>query len=180
MSELLPETPFEPIALLPEEDYPTDPEQDLLLAEDALDDEADSSVDLVVEVERPPIGRGYAFDPYVGFRRSASGHGALQTSGVDTLQTWVVKCLNTERGAHPIYSDDFGLERAFELIGQPGSEIEVADYEARVREALLYHPRITDVVDFTANYGPDRDYLLCGFTIVTDDDAPQALQVEIR
>lgn len=54
--------------------------------------------------------------------------------------------LQTERGVHLIYPPDYGLQMD-DLRGRPASFV-FAMLQTRVREALMYDKRITDVTDF--------------------------------
>jgi Protein of unknown function (DUF2634) len=136
--------------------------------EEALDPTS-GRVDLIVRRDPPvPLGRGWAFDFSRGrFLPAPGGHGARETHGAATLRGWIEKCLSTDRGAHPIHPPGYGLTRRADLIGGPVAH-PPADLEDRIRDALTFHPRIVDIVDFGVGWDDNDDYLAVSFTAVTD------------
>lgn len=181
MSEIEPEEfveePFIPSQLTPLDDEPLTPEEMFRLAEEDIEERPETT-DVLVEPP-PPIGRGWALDPNKpGFVMSPQHRGPLTTHGLGTLRTWITKVLHTERGVFPIYSTEFGMTRPFDLIGQPGSETAVADYEDRVRDALLFHPRITEIREFRAEFALSTDEVQVWFEVVTDTH--DILEIEER
>lgn len=152
----------------PDLELPT-PEQQLRGVEEDLAPYPDE-VDLVINPRRPPIGRGFAFDPNLkGFLLGPQEQGVLQTQGLDTLKTWVVKCMHTKRGVHPIYSKGFGMQDPFSLIGGPLSEAAVGEYEGMLQEALTFHPRIVRIDDYMAEEIDGGEGIQVAFTVVLDD-----------
>jgi Protein of unknown function (DUF2634) len=157
--------------LLPEDDEP--------LAEDELLDDLDQSIedfpdqdDLVVTTpEAPPLGRSWAFD--YGARKFISGpqgHGPVATYGLETLRQWIEKCMRTDRGAHPIHSDEYGVEGLASGMGEPVATFPTGDYEQRLHDALLFHPRIADVRSFDWDLEDDDEGVFVSFEVVLDDD----------
>lgn len=164
------EEPFVPSRLSPLDDEPLDPGEQFRVSEDDIEANV-LPADLVLGVEPTPLGRGWAFDVSpmrAGFVTAPSGRGPLGTHGLETLKVWILKCLNTERGVFPIYSNRFGMVRPFDMLSEPSSETAIADYEDRVRDALLAHPRITGVTDFSADFDLSVDYVNVTFTVETD------------
>lgn len=169
MSDFFPEddptatiVPDDSVALPP-------PDEQLRAATDVLS--YPDEVDLVVAVEPVPIGRGYAFSPELkSFLLGPNGTGVLTTVGIDTLRNWVVKVLNTQKGAHPIYSDDFGMEDPFALIGEPIMEAAIGEYEQIISDAVTYHPRITGIDNYVANLTATGDGVEVSFDVIMDDD----------
>lgn len=162
---------------IPSDDRPPDADEELDLLDDALiSGFPESEDDLIDEPVVRPLGRGWAFD----FSRggfiyghetgplAAGGHSPLGTTGLGTLQTWIEKCLLTERGAHPVHPEGYGMVRPFDLIGEQVVGAPVADLEQRVRDALTFHPRITEVRDFEADIDTDREYISVSFTVIVD------------
>jgi hypothetical protein len=127
---------------------------------------------IVVEDDAPPIGLSWAFD--FGENRFisgvGSGRGPLQTHGLATLITWAEKCLRTARGAHPIHPPGYGLVRPNDLWGKPVTGAPVAEMEARIRDALTFHPRITDVEDFEFDFDPNDEWVNVAFTMIVDEE----------
>lgn len=165
----------EPFEFLPIEDEPLDAEAAANELERQLEDDSFSDTDLVVEEERAPIGRSWAFD--FGRNSFVVGHKAkspLETHGIETLRGWVLKCLFTARGAHAIHPDGYGLVQPFDLIGEPVLTAPAADMEERIRDALTFHPRITDVTDFIVDVDPDEEYVEVSFTVELDDETSES------
>jgi hypothetical protein len=102
------------------------------------------------------------------FQVPGGGHGPLETRGLSTLTTWVEKALRTDRGAHPVHPDGYGIERPFDLVGQPVDTNQAAALHERIREALVFHPRISDVTDFSSDFDPDEEYVSVAFTVHLD------------
>lgn len=68
--------------------------------------------------------------------------------GQAAMKQVIFKILQTERYDHPeIYSDNYGVEFK-ELFGQPTAWV-IPEIERRIKEALLYDERITNVYNFT-------------------------------
>lgn len=152
----------------PSLDEPLLGEESLARSQDDLE-RFPNEIDLIVQQEEPPpLGRSVAFDWTGGrFFRSQAQRGPLETRGIASLKEWVAKCLNTARGAHPVHPTGYGLVRADDMIGGPvGSP--PADLKDRIRDALTFHPRIEDVVDFVFDENPDDEFYGVSFTVVTD------------
>lgn len=167
------EVPQEPVddvvdQLVPLDDEPpTDTEEAATFDDDEL---LEAEPLLVAEEDQPPIGKSWAFDFVTGrFLPKPSG-GPTETRGLATLRYWVEKCLVTERGAYPIHDTNYGLEGVNDMIGEPVDSPEMATLGARVREALTFHPRITDVVGFQVFSDPDEETVYVAFRVVTDEE----------
>lgn len=150
--------------------------EDAFSASDALADlEADfqgisDPADLVViEEPPPPIGKSYAFD-FASGAWISGGRGPLQTRELTTLLYWIEKCLRTARGAHPIHPPDYGLRDPTGLMGKLIEGAPFGEMEGRIREALTFHPRITDIEDFSFDFDPDDEWVSVNFTVLLDDD----------
>lgn len=125
---------------------------------------------ILIEEEPPPIGRSWSFDfTRSMFRQSQQSHSPLTTNGVATLVQWAEKCLHTARGAHPIHPPGYGMRDPHSLIGQTIDGAPIAELEARIREALTFHPRIADIQDFAYDFDPSDEVVSVGFTMVLDD-----------
>lgn len=139
--------------------------------EDALEDSRGLPALLTPEEPPPPLGRGWAFD-FVESRFVAPP-GARQPSrtfGVETLEMWCLKALHTARGAHAIYPSDYGMREPFGAIGRVLTGSDLAAIEQDVTEALTFHPRIENVIDFDFFQDPNEEVLEMAFTVVLDDD----------
>lgn len=158
---------------LPEPQFPDDldPQSTLDLLDDRLVDPSVPPPDLVVtDAPPPPYGRSWAFD-FVAQRFVVSPSGGIaETRGLATLRVWIEKCMRTDRGAHPIHSDDYGMVRPFDMIGMQLTDISKDDLEDRVRTALTVHPSILDIDDFDMTYATDGDdALFVSFTVLLAD-----------
>jgi hypothetical protein len=170
VSSFVPEPQDDLGILLPILDEP----QDELAEIEALTDEIDAldSDDLIVEEdERPPLGRSWGFDFQRGRFIRAGGKGPLSIHGIHTLEQWIEKCLRTARYAHVVHSPRFGIDRPFSMFGQPAAAFP-DDYEDRVREGLLNHPRIDDVTDFVVETDAADDFAQVSFTVHFDGTEP--------
>lgn len=144
------------------------PQTDLPLAGNEAFDELERTlesdpraIDLIVAAEAPrPVGRSWAFDWIQ--RRFVKPVGALgpkPTLGRETLTQWCEKALRTARGAHPVHPPGYGFEPPHGgLIGRPVGTVP-PDLEARVREALTFHPIISDVDQFEYAWDENDDFL---------------------
>lgn len=171
MSVLFPEEPTDaPEQLLPEDDEPLSEDEEVAALDESIEDVPDED-DLVITVPAlDPVGRSWAFD----FQRrrfliGPGGHGPVATYGDATLKVWIEKCLNTDRGAHAIYSDDYGVDDLNDGFGGPTSQFPTGDYEQRIRDALTFHPRIVDVSGFVWDLDPADDAISVGFQVDLDD-----------
>lgn len=167
-------------SLLPtDDDSVPSPDEALADLADEIDAEAAGPDDLIVALdEPPPLGRSVMFDFAAGRMVTGAGRSPLATRGQTTLLVWIEKCLRTENGASPIHPPEYGLVGTTQGIGQPYDSPELADLEDRIREALTFHPLISDITDFAKDYDPDDEFLAVRFTVVIDDDT--RLPVEAR
>lgn len=175
MSDFI-EEPVSVSSFLPAEDVQASVEDQLAVIEEdlaAISAQPDE-FDLLVQGpddDPPPIGKGWAFDHALRrFRRGSSGSSPLPTFGDQTLKEWIDKTMRTARGAHPIHPDDYGMEQPFRLIGGPLHGAAISDYEDDLRRALTFHPRISDVRNFSVQSDPDVTALYMTFDVVLDDD----------
>lgn len=83
--------------------------------------------------------------------------------GLDAMKQAVWKRLMTERYVYDIYDDTYGLQTA-DLIGKDYSYV-MGKLQRRIKEALLYDDRISDVNDF--QFKQSKDFLWVGFNVVT-------------
>lgn len=168
MSDVFPEPDFDPVSsLLPESDEPLSPEDEFRRFEESFDTPVLPPELVIQEAPPTPVGRGWAFD--FNKRRligGPSGHGPLTTHGEETLKMWIVKTLQTARRAHPIYSDDYGMELPGDFFGGSVDRFPTDRYHDAVREALLVNQNIADVIDLRSRYDPDETYVALSFTVV--------------
>lgn len=134
---------------------------------------------LVVQDAPPPIGRSWAFNFAAGGFVLGGGRDPLATNDLSTLIMWMEKCLRTSRGAHPIHPPGYGLVRRTELIGQLINGAPIAELEPRIRDALTFHPRVSDVTDFDWEVDSDNEAVLISFTVLLDDDTQVPLSTNL-
>lgn len=154
--------------LLPLDEDLATAEQELSLATTSLEDETDFDV----EVEEPPapIGRSWAFD-FTRNEMVMAGRSPLTTVREATLRIWVQKCLNTAEGAHPVCPAGYGLRKPLnDYLGASPDISSIGELEDDVRDALLFHPAITDITDFSVWVNEDDTAQVeMSFAIVLDD-----------
>lgn len=168
--------------LLPIEDETLDPIQELAALDAALEATPDID-DLIVQDDEPlPLGKSWAYDYALGRFVSSTNivaHGPLAVHGLHTLEGWIEKTLRTDRGAHPVHSDAYGIERPFDMIGQPVARGLPDDYPERARRALLLHPHIAAIRRFRVEMDPDQDMMLVSFLVVLLDESALAFETRL-
>lgn len=124
-----------------------------------------------VEVdERSAFGRSWQFDFVAGDFTPSSG-GPQATRGLATLRNWIEKCLRTEGGGRfPVYSSQYGMVGVDSMIGLSQAAVDAGDLGDRIYDALMFHPRITDIVGFNAFIDPNDETLFVTFRVITDTD----------
>jgi Protein of unknown function (DUF2634) len=122
--------------------------------------------------EQPlPLGRAWRFDFTTGqFIRD--GLAPKVTYELDSLIVWIEKTLRTARYAHPIYSDDYGMEDPYSVVGMQANEELLTTFQDAIAEALLVHDRITNVENFSFNQDPFDEGLYASFTVTLDGAPP--------
>lgn len=93
-----------------------------------------------------------------------------QVSGIEDVKQCVYFMLNTERDQYIIYNWDYGIELV-DLIGQPMWYV-IPEIELRIKDALEWDERITDVTDF--EFQQSHGKLKVTFTVHCDIDEFQA------
>jgi hypothetical protein len=122
-----------------------------------------------------PFGKSWRFDFIAGqFIRDGSAPQA--TYELDSLIMWIEKTARTARYAHPIYSDQYGVEEPYGLIGQQADDALLSAYEDGLTEALLVHDRIVAVEGFGFSQDPFDEALYASFTVVVDAAPPLEAQ----
>jgi hypothetical protein len=159
-------------SFLPEDEFPDDldPSQTLDVLDARLADPTTDAPDLIVtDDEPPPLGRSWEFD-FAARQFVTRRTGVAQTRGLETLRQWCEKALRTDQGSSPIHSDNYGMVRPFDFIGEPQGSLSAADLEQRVQEALTFHPRIVGIENFDMTFDPVEPILYVSFTVVLSDD----------
>lgn len=167
--------------VIPAEDEPLGPDEAIDDDEDLVDDLSDMADEELGPDQAPDLdeeeplnarpGRDFAFD----WDRSEffvdEGGQPLMVDGDDAVIEWAMKALNTPRRIYPIYTDAYGTD-LLALIGQTlNKPLLNAEVERTVREALMIHPRITQVTVESVRADPQvPDTLAIEFSIFIDDD----------
>lgn len=142
-----------------------------------------SAADLVVSPTPMtyPLGRSWRFDFLTGrFVGARTARTPDTTRGVEQLQQWIEKCLRTFRGAHPIHSDEYGLEQGFREVGELLSDVQAGDLIQRISDALRFHPKIIRIQAPTLGPDPDDpEALQIFFQVVLDDSSTMDVQVTL-
>lgn len=163
------------IDLLPDDGLDLDPDAAF---EDTFGDEFDldfEDLEATEVVDPLPYGKSWAWDFSTG-RFVRFGPSPGQTNGLDTLKTWIQKAMLTAKTAHPIYSDEFGMDSPDSLVGFVSDASAQDEWASDVREALLQHDRINDVTDFRFVVSDNGESLDVGFSVLTDED--DAIEIE--
>jgi hypothetical protein len=152
-------------------------EDEELAAVDAAEERELLAPPAVVDAP-PPLGRGWLMDFQRGRFVPAATGGPAATYGTTTLRLWIEKCIRTRRGAHPALNEDYGIDLDDDLWGGGLDDEAIVMIEDGVRDALLIHPRIAQVRDFSAEVWDDdaEGALNVHFTVVLDDDSAYELR----
>lgn len=165
-------TDFDPNELLPA-DAPLGFANDLQAAVGLLSNDDASEDDTPL-----PFGRTWAFDFETGqFLRHGTAPAVVNE--LDGLRVWIEKTLRTARGAHPIYSENYGTDFPYEGIGEPFSAEAVGVLTTAISEALLVHDRILDVTEFTFTGDLSSDVLFVNFRVLVDDEELEFADVPV-
>lgn len=165
-----PSTLDEGFSPLPAQTEPPDADGELALQEDLA---SGQGIFTLTDPQAPsPLGRSYAYDFIEHRLIPGQAGGPLMTRGLDTLATWIEKCLRTRRGENPAVDPDFGLEIMPEdlIDGGPFDAGAMAELDGAIRRGLLVHPRIIDVDEFTTNYDGDTSVYRTFRVIPEGDD----------
>lgn len=170
MSSQLPEQAVQATSFLPSSVDPVPPQDDIVSLNAALSN-SPSEVDLVLSAstaKKHPLGRSWVFDWQLKRFVRGNSRSPVVVRGTETLQQWIAKALSTARNAHPASPRGYGIEGGpMSLIGGNIGQF-VADPEKLVRDALTFHPRISDVTNFAIDFDPDDTWVHLSFTVVID------------
>lgn len=118
-----------------------------------------------------PLGNTWVFDFEAGqFVRAGSSPAV--TSDLGALEQWCLMAIHSARYAHPVFSDEFGMEKPDAPIGEFAQGEVLADWQQSLVEALLVHDRVSAVEDIDLSWDPSTGILtINGMTVVTDENA---------
>jgi hypothetical protein len=149
---------------------------DLIPAE-AEDFEPDEEIEQIADpdaveatTEAPsPMGMTWQIDPDTGLL-DLYGSAPVAVNGVDAVRVWAATALSIKRFAHPIFSDNYGMDDPTAPLGRQFDAERNADYIRDVRQTLLVHDRITDVHNFVFRYDPDDTFVEMDADMILDDE----------
>jgi hypothetical protein len=128
------------------------------------------------ETDAPiPFGKSWRFD-FIAGQFVRNGTAPQETYELDSLIMWIEKAARTDRYAHPMYSDAYGVEGPLDLIGVQADDDQLSAYQDALTDALLVHDRITAVEDFNFSQDPFDEVLYASFTVVVDAAPPLEAQ----
>jgi hypothetical protein len=154
-------------------DYELLPPDPGLINPDLALDAALAPVEEIENDSPAPFGRSWRFD-FVAGQFVRDGTVPKVVYELDSLIMWVEKTLRTARLAHPIYSDEYGVEGAatFEPVGRQLDEEILNEYQDALTEALLIHDRIVSVENYSFDQDPFEETLQVSFTVMVDAAPP--------
>lgn len=117
-----------------------------------------------------PFGNSWEFDFEAGqFVRTGSSPKAAAEFAA--LEQWCLMAIFSARFAHPVFSDDFGMEEPDALMGEFAIGEALADWQQHLVEALLVHDRVTSIEDLDLSWDPSTGVLtINAMTVVTDEE----------
>lgn len=108
--------------------------------------------------------RTFKFDFQAGeFQTDAAGNVLMTSTSEELLKQTVDKILHDSRFKYLIYSDDHGNEVDYILAQDDPPEIVEMELKRVYTEALIYHPLISGVSDFSFEH--DGDAMYCDFIV---------------
>jgi len=119
------------------------------------------------ENEPVPIGRTWLFDFNSGeFIMSGNAPKKSPNDEQIVLQQWIRRALSTERYGYIIYPDWFGIELNQVVSGTLTGQAAHDHIATQVRETLIMHDRISDVIDIVATQ--ENGILYVSMTVLLD------------
>jgi hypothetical protein len=161
---------FNDYSLIPADDPQSTPAQDLdAAAAGAL--QAQTGVAPVDPDPVRPMGSSWLFDWSEGqFVRT--GQSPATVSELDALAEWAQMAIHTGRYAHPVFSDQFGMEEPDGVVGEFAVGEALADWQSAIVSALLVHDRVASVENIQLDWDPTTGVLtILSMDIITDEDA---------
>lgn len=123
-----------------------------------------------------PLGRTWQFDFEEG-RFIRAGTSPAETVELGAVAQWCLMAIHSARFAHPVFSDEFGMENPDSPLGEFAVGEILADWQRHLTEALLVHDRIVAVENMDLVWDPTVGVLLIrSFDVVTD--AGDALTID--
>lgn len=127
-----------------------------------------------------PVAFGAEWEFDFALRRFVRGDdGAPRVvRGLEGLRTWLGMATHTARGAHPVFTGEFGMDKPTKALGYAGADAKeyASDYGEQLRQAALVHERVTGISSFDGFYDPDAGLVKATWDLTTDAD--QSLRFE--
>jgi hypothetical protein len=155
------------VPLFPQDD-PVTPEEDVEAA--AASVLGDTELTDAPEDPPQPFGRTWAFNWAAGrfYRR---GGAPVEVRGLDSLVQWLQLARYTQRGAHAVFSDDFGMDGPEDWMGTVDVVEAASDYGARLQDAWTVHDRVASVENFEAHFEDDSGVIVIdSVDVITDTE----------
>lgn len=155
-------------------DEGTTPDEELAAAAAS----ARAAIEGFVAIEEPPepLGMTWLFDFDAG-RFVRRGGAPVEVYELNAIHIWAHAALRTARRAYSVFTDEFGMDEPQALVGLLAPAELLAEYEARIRAALIVHDRIATVTEFAATFVDDSVYIT--FTIFTDSGNSLPITLEV-
>lgn len=158
-----------PFALVPDDDVPPTPD-------DAVSQAVAGALGGVQEVLdddfRAPLGRSWALDPIHGGFLRRGGSEPVLVSGAGAVTSWCQMAIYSERFAHRVFSDRFGVEGFAAAIGRLPSQAVANALASSLERALLQHERIARVENIVTSWDPENGTIgFDRFSVVLDDES---------
>jgi hypothetical protein len=165
--------------LLPADDEGSAPADDLAAAAASALEDPGAPV-LSSEPPADPSGYTWPFDFEQG-RFVRYGQSPARVTGVEAIKQRCLMAVYSARYAHPIFSDEFGVEQPQRGIGSVGPEAREAadDWRAALRDALLVFDDVTDV-QVTPSYDPIEGVIILSDLVVTTNEEVELSFSDIR
>lgn len=160
--ELIPASPFE---ITPDEQL----------------EEAEVLLDETLEVGEEPVepwGMTWLWD-FDAKRFKRFGSAPVRITGLAGLAMRIQAVARTMRFAHPIFSDDIGMENPYRLIGHAQDGATLQSHVADLSEAILALDRVAEVPNITVLDSSYADAIELEVEVVTDDEENLAVDVTI-
>lgn len=160
---------FNDFTLIPADDPSSSPADDLAAAAQSAQ-AIPTPAQPVTDPAPQPFGISWRFDWEQGqFLRT--GQSPAQTADFDSLAEWCEMAIHSARFAHPVFSNQFGMEEPDSVIGEIATGEVLADWQRSLIEALLVHDRITTVENISLDWDPGAGTLTVQqLDVVTDED----------
>jgi hypothetical protein len=169
----MPEFEDDDFELIPTSPFEITPEEQLEEAEALLDEPLE-----IGEEPVEPYGMSWLWD-FEAKRFVRFGNAPVRVTGITTLAMRVQSVARIMRFAHPIFSDDIGMEDPYRLIGKKKDGDALQSYISDFAEAVLALDRVAEIPDITVLPSDYADAIELEVQLVTDDEENLTIDVTI-